>query len=1512
MENNAKVFSSDITRGGTNYKNNLYDLLDIVPAKPVKLNDIKTYTCDYTPKTGKQYIPKKKSRLKVRTVRDIRKTFEQDVYSHLIPDLITQQNILFKKIRRGSSRDDNTKKLATNILKGDAPILRSTWQMLTNLNPEQQKYSRQFVLWNGKLIQVNGSIGGMKKLICNYDLASNPQCVSTQNYKNNVLKQREVNRKKRLLRSSVAVKFKPGPLCKKEFLDNSHQKYHVGNIELINLPKLGLDVLPKYGTTFETSITYFLNNFRNENGVISQKWAELAVTVLGTLEDSKAVQLNRNCVTFDLAYKYNQNRLLMRRDMGRNTSEVMNTGIIFTNPRTIETSVELEVEDMVHKMLDAVEISLTQDTIFTQEQELKMFPSENVHMCSQTHVKDKSKRKFGELDRLDVTVITLPETKERNLTKSCSKLYCSLGCICESLESTYNLKQHCGRVECMFDCQCGFTKYKSDLSYTGSTERFPGLSSIDNKVNSSLAKEEQKFHQTVIVTGEKTILLKGEKRNVKTSKKYADFYNNMSLKKENQKVRNLSIVALKLNCDNIEPWCMVHELYKCFCKGKFTDTCALVPNDALGKEPLSTDGVSNIDYLDNSITNDINNIEERERRKDINLVKKSKISDNAHTKSNKIHTSRSIYKTTDTNKITEKLSYSDSENKTQINRISFEDAGTVHRGSTDIININAGEGRLTRRAVRKLHRQQYSSNEINEKETDFKDSRSMFSSRTNAYEGRKYSNGYYRNTNYKISTMEKNDKRLQERLSFLYNKCCENDTITKPPGKTQLSARLQQLFSFEKNKKDKDPIPAAKRKRLSNDSNLVTWLESNYKMYRERNDRGLLKKSLEPPQHGKVALHPWSFILNRYRERKNLFLVSRQPPFRIFMAVNTVSPIFENCIDINDIRFADLHKYPTTVKNLLINATELNDSFCILRGLAFCWELIGSVSKIEERNEEAEQEDTPEINIELSDMDKLLNQNNSVVRGSEVNNIEQRDIETLDVINQGSSEDNNVLFENAEHTETVTIFSHNSEIRNSFIESVEQYDLDKIENSGLAKLLHENLEQKDNLVSSESLFESSAGCSDVIGSSKWFVMTIENDFSEIRFFRKGFFVKYLSIINAISVARLSGKTVRLSSKKCIEQTDSPQFGIYAIPNDNEYCVFVGPYEMEDTLGIETIKTVLDVRRLKRTRGFWITTNKIDNLKVVENPLSFVALKNNQINSIPIETHFNANDGANKGQVEKPDMQENLPINKIEEFKESSPYKKGQIKIVKPIKIRKTNGFYHLASDGVLKKISLQYPQSTAQAMPVILKSSLNTEDNGVNSLLKPKEMSNDLNRNQIPEISQVPFAEASTSAASQIRISAVFSTQNDDPIAKRTNQEKGMFILKPEEINRRLVQNKLADKKVSCRDGYNINDGTTNISLLQPGPENDTIEKHHSVSDTEWCNLNDVFVISDDESDKTSDTVNSHSNIWTDVWIECKNIPNIGWISGIKNFDNLLSFKIPGYEFSEFYPEQEAFTKINS
>ncbi|XP_026326794.1 uncharacterized protein LOC113235335 [Hyposmocoma kahamanoa] len=574
MQENMKVFYSDITRSDNHIQNDLYDLVTVKVAVPIVINNNENGNypkCYFEPKVDKHYIPKKKSRLKVKTVRDIRNLFEKDIFSFLPQELEKQQSFLLRKITAGSSRNENTKTLAKNMLNGDKPISRSAWQMLTNLNPEGHTHNIQYFLWNGKKIRVNGSKGGKTKFLCNYDLSKRKVCTRKES------KKPIVDSKKGLLRNSLTVKFKPGPLTKKVGLDDSYQKYNVGNVELVNLPKPGLEIQPAYGITMEPRISNFLHNLRNVDGSISKTWAELATSVLGSIRNQELVQNEESSVTFELKYKCDQNRLLMRRDLNSNSNKINPDNDIhhISNLSTGPIEVPLEIQTVVRNLLDAVDISLQQDNLYTGVDDTRKqirndgFKKE-INIASG---KEKIfKRKYNELDRLDVTVIRLPDAPQEKDFKKCSNSFCTLGCVCASLQCVYNLKDHCGHAECMFQCTCDFSKFKTTDSFDNNcTGLIPGLVNLNEKINLRLAKEEQKFHQTVVVTGEKSILLKSEKRNWKASKRYGEFYSNMCLKSGLKTQPILSILDFKINCENIEPWCMVHNLYKCFCNGRFTE-----------------------------------------------------------------------------------------------------------------------------------------------------------------------------------------------------------------------------------------------------------------------------------------------------------------------------------------------------------------------------------------------------------------------------------------------------------------------------------------------------------------------------------------------------------------------------------------------------------------------------------------------------------------------------------------------------------------------------------------------------------------------------------------------------------------------------------------------------------------------------------------------------------------------------------------------------------------------------
>ncbi|CAH0397473.1 unnamed protein product [Chilo suppressalis] len=1392
-----KVFSSDIIRSKTYQNNDLRDLYKVIPAQPTSNRNKIDNECGFQPKNDKYYVPKKKSKLKVRTVRDLRNTYEKDVLIDLPYHLERQQNALLRKIRDGSSTKNQTKLLAKNVLNNEDPITRSSWQMLMNINPEDHLHSFQYVLFDGEPIRINGSKGGGKKFIYNFDLGNLRKKI--KKYSQN--KTKSSLKKKYLLRNSLSVNFKPGPLTRKKQLDKSYQKYNVGKIELINLPKPILEIQSAHGNTLDSTITNLINNFRDVNGFISEKWAEFAVSVLGAKNASVVYQSNSSPVTFDLGYKCDQRRILMRRDQDR---ECRKPKIIPTmKPTDIFTADECdvipEIRDMISEMLDAVEISLNQANMYTGEDEPREQCGKDL-LKGTSYLKDRNKKKYCELDRLDVTVIRLPENDINTNLSVCRKSFCRLGCICNSLQCTIPLKSHCGRIGCMFACKCDLSKYKLSADYDGECrDLLPGLINLKEEMNNKLSKEEQKFHQTVIVTGNQSILLKSKRRNLKSSKKYEDFYCDTNSKPELKLNPVLSIFITKLNCDNIEPWCMVHNLYKCFCKCKFTDT---VSTEKVLIEPEKSEVVldEDLSYFETSLSNDKEEQFKNRLRDD---------------------------KTTETNNTV----------------IILDDESTYSSKRNETVRYRTRYGR-----------------EICVSQDDHNNIDSFECARIKPFIERKYSLGYYINTNQKIKNMEVNDSYLRNRLQYLVDKSVQLDTIinntTPEKGDTRRRQRKERHkerstdenveinsnpIAISENSSDSDclktdinppnleMIEASSDKRISNKPKLVAWLESSYQQYKKRMEMGIIKCTLEPPKKGKVCLYPWNFILSRYSERKNLFLVSKNEPFRIFMAVDNKNPLFEQCINIDEIRFADLNKYPVTVKNLLTNTSGLKENFCILFGLSHCWELIGAVMKINDSKDK-------------SDKDNSL-----------TDNLSDQELTCL-------SSSNKEMIEKPALEQTVSDTSNSS------------------------------ISAKDSLeLSSPSKCSTSE-------SSKWFVMTIENDFSEIQFYNKGFFVKHESIVKAINVARVTGKTVRLSSQKCSDKSNNPQFGIYAIPNANDYCVFVGPYEIDESLGIETVKIVSKARK-NRTRGVWINTNKVDNLKVIDNPLSFMPSQDIQMNGmLPLEnmsTEYNDIPSSTQPQPDK-SLKKNIS-------------KDDQKNTVKPIKLKKSTGLYRIAPQSLLKKIN---KISQVESMPtegaIISKPSPSIMSSPliplltkplqypiiISSLPKPTcppstddrlVMVLDSKIQNIPVVCErkKPVAEV----APQIKIAAVYSEAKD--VQTEIKRPERMVILKPEEINKRVILD-------------------NNIPKLEPSPpvqvNTETMDIEDFLDSSTVCAApaDNPLIISDDEDESSP----------RKVWIKCKNV-KLGFIEAEMNKEGEISFKFPGFKCSNFYKKNVAFAKIH-
>ncbi|XP_045492359.1 uncharacterized protein LOC123691828 isoform X2 [Colias croceus] len=1304
MDDNKKVFISDILRANNKLNNNLYDLIHIVPAKPLPADISKTPSCDFIPKCDKYYVPKKKIKQKVKTVRNIRVQFETDIYSDLNAELDKQRNVLLRKIRIGSAREEATKKIAKTILSNDFPVSKDIWHMVINLNPEGHTHSSQYILWNGKNIQLNGSKGGRNRFIYKYDLGE------SQDAKKSATKRNVISHRKQLLHNSLFVKFRPGPLSKKKLLDSSYQKFQYGNISLVSLPKPALDIQPYYGGQLGPEMTTFLNKtfMRNSNGEITEKWADFSVSVLGSNKNGCPIQTHQNNITFDLQYQCCQNRILMRNSIFHKR---VNAVDLVLNE---ESDVSKEVKHVMSKILDYVEFNLEYDNFVKTDTNMITDNSSNIgdKMGLDNSLKDKCKKKYGELDRLDVTIIKIPGV-DSDSQKTCNKLYCTLGCICESLEFPFNLKTHCGRLECMFKCVCSFSKTCDNLQYLHE------LIDLDSKIcNSKLAKEEQKFRQTVVLSGQGNIVFNSQKRDWKTSKKYADFYSKMCLKVERKIMKELRIITPKLDCKNIEPWCMVHNLYKCFCKGKFTEKA--------------------IPEIMEFQTMDADNKEAQP----INLIPD---------------------KTS--------ISSSDSSDVKSRLRVRSKPPEEVEVMKEKVPEISYNTEKCAR---------------------------------VKSYKGRKFLDGYYSETNRKILEMEKNDRSLLKKLlTTIYtteDKECSQNLHTlevgQPPSslKELLNNVVQNQIETTSTEIIADSFQMSQNamQRLPNKTKLVAWLEASYKQYKERADKGIVTTCLDPPKIGKVALYPWEFILSRYRERKNLFLITKQKPYRILMAVNTKNTFFESCININDIALTELERYPITVKNLLTNATDLKDNFCILCGLSQCWELIGSVTKVSEpkRNEKA--------------------------------------LTTFNCDSDSEEELNN---------------SDKESLSSSFAEENSQENCI----TGNAKSLQEQQNETQNINDSDL--------------SKWFVMTVENDFNEIHFYKKGFFVKYDSVIKAINVSRVSCKTVRLSSQKCATPQTSPQFGIYAIPNENDLNVFIGPYERHEPLGIETIKTDIPRDNKSQTRGTWIMVNKVDNERIIDQPLAFIPATYGKSDMISLENEM-------VSEKINPKQKEHIPTTSKPEkdLLHKNKEDKKIIKLVKPIKINKTNNIFNFIKTCSKPSVS-QEPKflesGTSPNQEKIPASSISNNTVGNSDLVKKNYK---------------PVAEI----APQVKI---VKPRNEST----STFEPSMFILKPEEINKRSLLGQI----------------TAETRESEQTVESMEMDIENFLATSSVCKISnsDVLIISDDEDDQ-HDTIKN-------VWIQPTNVENLGWISAKRNIKNDVCFEFPGFKCTDFYPEEEAFRKLN-
>ncbi|KAI8122490.1 hypothetical protein CVS40_6619 [Lucilia cuprina] len=230
-----------------------------------------------------------------------------------------------------------------------------------------------------------------------------------------------------------------------------------------------------------------------------------------------------------------------------------------------------------------------------------------------------------ELKRLNATIIDAA-VKPGNDKKPCSKDYCQMGCICVSLEETAPMREHCGKTKCMLECTCKSTAQSRimRLETEGRTLTTEDAFMLRRKATARLARMEKEFTSTVVLTENETLLINEtnndkKRRCTKAPKRYEDFTDTEDEQRRNSPKRaalttidNEKHLAIEIkevhepvyvkdsileqlkHCtvnlvplqemDNIAPWCMVHNLYKCFCKGRAVEGKPMI----IEKEEVNT------------------------------------------------------------------------------------------------------------------------------------------------------------------------------------------------------------------------------------------------------------------------------------------------------------------------------------------------------------------------------------------------------------------------------------------------------------------------------------------------------------------------------------------------------------------------------------------------------------------------------------------------------------------------------------------------------------------------------------------------------------------------------------------------------------------------------------------------------------------------------------------------------------------------------------------------------------
>lgn len=375
-------------------------------------------------------------------------------------------------------------------------------------------------------------------------------------------------------RKSTKLKFMPGPLSKKHLLQSDYSEWRS---ELKTLPKCVVDLLPEFRKPVHPNLLPHV--LKQWNAEISEDHLEFALAALDNKEQTKTFQFNVN-------YDRSQDKLLCRKKIKDHLDvkpiEPVEEEEVKPPVQVFQSEVAKVIEDLI-KYVEIKELapSLIKDDT---DAEPLINPVEIIPDTTESKpmIKKRKPRRLActnrELLRLNCKVISV-DVKENEPKVKCSKPYCQLGCVCDSLNCPTIIGAHCRKTKCLFMCTCPKSRNRviniTLPSNNGELLSVDAVTRIEDEAKRNLAREEKEFTQTVIYSQEGALVVGSgykSRRVTKTPRKYTEFFEDIDDIVEGPKktyiaVKPCSVDLERHNFSSIIPYCLGHHLYDCHCDG---------------------------------------------------------------------------------------------------------------------------------------------------------------------------------------------------------------------------------------------------------------------------------------------------------------------------------------------------------------------------------------------------------------------------------------------------------------------------------------------------------------------------------------------------------------------------------------------------------------------------------------------------------------------------------------------------------------------------------------------------------------------------------------------------------------------------------------------------------------------------------------------------------------------------------------------------------------------------------